>query len=277
MSAIAKTVWMIESRVGAPISLDELAENAGVSRFHLSRIFPLATGYSISGYLRGRRLSVAARQLAEGAPDILQVALDAGYGSHEAFTRAFRDQFGKTPDEVRRRGSIDSLKLLESLPMDSPAISDLASPSIDSRQAMRMTGLREKTDMSNPSAIPALWQRFGPYLGHIPGAVAPAAYGIVAGMEGELCDYMAATEIAPTAEPLTDLRVLTLPARRWARFRHQGHISTIRGTIAAIFDYGLSRAGLTQDEELSFVEYYGPDFDAASGKGTVEIWIGLKD
>ncbi|MBN9348705.1 MAG: helix-turn-helix transcriptional regulator, partial [Devosia sp.] len=79
MSAIAKTIWVIESRIGMPVTLDELAAHAGVSRFHLSRIFPLATGYSISGYLRGRRLSVAARQLAGGAPDILEVALDAGF------------------------------------------------------------------------------------------------------------------------------------------------------------------------------------------------------
>lgn len=277
MSAIAKTIWVIESRIGAPVSLDELAAHAGVSRFHLSRIFPLATGYSISGYLRGRRLSVAARRLADGAPDILEVALDAGYGSHEAFTRAFREQFGTTPDELRRRGSIDSLTLVESLPMDDTVKPDLANPTIDRRPAMRITGLREKMDMSNPNAIPALWQRFGPYLGHIPGAVAPAAYGIVAGMEGELCDYLAGTEIGVSAEVLPELKVLTLPARRWARFRHEGHISTIRGTIAAIFDYGLSRAGLVQDDEMSFAEYYGPDFDAMAGTGTVEIWIGLKD
>jgi AraC family transcriptional regulator len=45
-------------------------------------------------YVRGRRLTEAAKVLSDGAPDILTVALDAGYGSHEAFTRAFRDQFG---------------------------------------------------------------------------------------------------------------------------------------------------------------------------------------
>ncbi|HZY69184.1 MAG TPA: AraC family transcriptional regulator [Devosia sp.] len=277
MSAIVKTIWMIESRVGTPVSLDDLAIHAGVSRYHLSRIFPLATGYSISGYLRGRRLSVAARTLANGAPDILQVALDAGYGSHEAFTRAFRDQFGTTPEEVRRRRDLTTLKLVESLPMDNSAVSDLAAPVIESRGAMKMAGLREKLDMSNPNAIPALWQRFGEYLGNIPGAVSNAAYGVVADMSGELCDYMAAAEIASSAELLPEFKTLTLPARRWARFSHRGHISQIRSTITAIYDYGLSNAGLEQDEGVSFVEYYGPDFDPRTGQGTVEIWIGLKD
>jgi len=79
---------MIESRFGETISLDAMAAHAGISRSHLSRIFPMATGYSISAYVRGRRLTEAAKALAEGAPDILGVAIDAGYGSHEAFTRS---------------------------------------------------------------------------------------------------------------------------------------------------------------------------------------------
>jgi len=52
-------------------------------------------------YVRVRRLSEAARALVGGAPEILTVALDSGNGSHEAFTRAFRDQFGVTPASVR--------------------------------------------------------------------------------------------------------------------------------------------------------------------------------
>ena len=54
-------------------------------------------------YARARRLTEAARVLAKGAPDILNVALEADYGSHEAFTRAFRDHFGMTPEAVRTR------------------------------------------------------------------------------------------------------------------------------------------------------------------------------
>jgi AraC-like DNA-binding protein len=77
---------------------------------------------SISSYLRGRRLSQAAQVLAQGAPNILTVALDVGYGSHEAFTRAFRDFFGVTPEEVRAQRDIGNLKLMEPFIMkDQPA------------------------------------------------------------------------------------------------------------------------------------------------------------
>ena len=85
------------------------------------RAFAAATGLSVMRYVRARRLTEAARALANGAPDILSVALDADYGSHEAFTRAFRDHFGVTPEAVRGSARLDNLKLQEPIIMDSTA------------------------------------------------------------------------------------------------------------------------------------------------------------
>src|SRR6201989_1266168 len=101
MNPAQKALWYIESHLGRALTLDEIADVAGVSRFHMVRAFAAATGFSVMRYVRARRLSEAGRALADGAPDILGVALDAEYGSHEAFTRAFREHFGKTPDAVR--------------------------------------------------------------------------------------------------------------------------------------------------------------------------------
>src|ERR1700676_91105 len=115
MNAIAKALWFIESHFTSEITLEDLAKAGGVSRFHMTRAFGAATGRSIMRYVRGRRLSEAAKALSKGAPDILSVALDAGYGSHEAFTRAFRDEFGITPDAVRQRGDLDNLELVETM------------------------------------------------------------------------------------------------------------------------------------------------------------------
>lgn len=272
MSIIDRTIWFIETRSGHPIGLDELAAHAGVSRSYLSRIFPLATGHSLFGYLRARRLSAAARALADGATDILSVALDAGYGSHEAFTRAFRDQFGLTPEDLRRRGTLSDITLVEALPM-SDQTTTIAPPVIERLSALRFAGLAERIDMSNPGGFAALWQRFGPHLGHVPGAVGRAAYGVVASADDSACDYLAGVEIRPGAELPAEFTELQAPARRWARFTHQGHISTIR----AIYDQWLPGSGETQADEVSFIEYYGPDFDPLTGLGTTEIWIGLRD
>src|SRR3974377_1255576 len=101
MSLTNKALWVIERNLNQDLSLGEIAERCEVPHYQLAHAFGGAPGRSVMDYARGRRLSEAARALAAGAPDILAVALDAGYASHEAFSRAFRDRFGLAPAEGR--------------------------------------------------------------------------------------------------------------------------------------------------------------------------------
>lgn len=280
MSAVLKTVWFIETRFrDNDLSLETMAEHAGVSRSHLSRIFPVATGLQLSTYLRGRRLTEAARELADGAPDILGVALDVGYGSHEAFTRAFREHFGLTPDDVRRRRSLDTLDLMEPLRMDSVKKVTLAPPVVEDRQALRIAGLTSHFTFKTMDTIPHLWQRFGQYLPEMRVDGPPPAFGITGPMpEGaDGFDYFAAAPLPKGRELPPGLVEMTLPAGTYARFRHEGHISTIRATCEAVYETGLLALGRDADNTwFSFAEYYGSDFDPSTGLGTVEVWIKLK-
>src|ERR1700732_3056930 len=118
MNPIAKALWFIESHFSSEIALEDIAKAGGVSRFHMTRAFGAATGRSIMRYVRGRRLTEAAKVLSNGAPDILSVALDAGYGSHEAFTRAFRDEFGVTPEKIRAEGQREKIELVGQTKME---------------------------------------------------------------------------------------------------------------------------------------------------------------
>ena len=113
-------------------------------------------------YARGRRLSEAARSLAAGAPDILGVALDAGYGSHEAFTRAFREQFGVTPEECRAAGRLDHLKLVEPIRMDKSLLIDLDEPRIADGEGFLVAGLGARYTFATNEGIPNQWRRFEP-------------------------------------------------------------------------------------------------------------------
>src|SRR4051812_44943252 len=136
MNPVQKAIWYVEGHLDQEIGLDDIAEVAGLSRFHLVRAFGAATGRSVMRYVRGRRLSEAARGLAGGAPDILAVALDAGYGSHEAFTRAFREQFGVTPERVRGRACVRHLPLVEPIRMDGNLLRQLSPPRIVQGRAL---------------------------------------------------------------------------------------------------------------------------------------------
>jgi AraC family transcriptional regulator len=68
-----------------------------------------------------------------------------------------------------------------------------------------------------------------------------------------------------------------LPARRWARFTHQGHVSSIADTCNAIFEDWAPKLAGSMADDVGFLEYYGPDFDPRAGTGTIEIWVALTD
>src|ERR1700719_3156509 len=141
MNPAQKALWFIESHLSGELTLDGIACVAGISRFHMVRAFAAATGLSVMRYVRARRLSEAARALANGAPDILSVALDADYGSHEAFTRAFRDHFGVTPETVRGSKHLDNLQLQEPITMDSTVIDNLQPPRFATGKPLLVAGV----------------------------------------------------------------------------------------------------------------------------------------
>src|SRR5476649_2243755 len=160
MNPAQKALWFIEGHLASELTLDQIAGVAGVSRFHMVRAFAAATGLSVMRYVRARRLSEAARALAGGAPDILTLALDADYGSHEAFTRAFRDHFGVTPEAVRASTCLDGIKLQEPILMDSTLTDNLQGPRFETSTPLLVAGLGERLTHENGGAgIPNQWQR----------------------------------------------------------------------------------------------------------------------
>src|ERR1700745_2119999 len=144
MNPVQRALWYIESHLPEPLTLDEIARVGGVSRFHMVRAFAVATGLPVMRYARARRLTEAARSLASGAPDILSLALEADYGSHEAFTRAFRDHFGMTPEQVRAATCLDKLSLQEPIMMDSTPTANLQPPRYETGKAFLVAGVGER-------------------------------------------------------------------------------------------------------------------------------------
>ena len=85
-----------------PLNREVLAAVAGFSVPHFHRVFTTCAGESIAGYVRRVRMERAGRKLRMGAVDITEVAHAAGYDSHAAFSKAFRQYFGLTPSEFRQ-------------------------------------------------------------------------------------------------------------------------------------------------------------------------------
>jgi AraC-like DNA-binding protein len=95
------TSYMCEN-LASSIALDELANLAGVSRFHFCRAFRLATGCTPHGWLTRLRMERARVLLRSRELRIIDVALAVGYESQSAFAAVFRRATGSTPSAYRR-------------------------------------------------------------------------------------------------------------------------------------------------------------------------------
>ncbi len=277
VSVTSKAIWYIESHLSDELSLDAIAETAGVSRFHLSRAFAASVGESLAGYVRARRLSEAAKALAANQPDILSVALKAGYGSHEAFTRAFRQQFGLTPEQFRAQAQTTNITLQEPIRMNPQSTTVLSAPRLERGDAMLVFGLNQRYPTGNMSAIPSQWSSFIPYLGQIDGQISKIAYGVVHNPDDTGgCDYMCGVAVREFPSHPKEFTRLRIPPQTYAVFEHRDHISAIPNTWKAIWEHGLADFGYKASDGPVF-ERYDEKFDGRTGVGGLEIWIPVKN
>jgi AraC family transcriptional regulator len=276
MHPVQKALWYVEHHSRNAITLEVIAAACKVSPSHLTRAFAAATGLSLMRYVRARRLSEAARQLAQGADDILSLALETGYGSHEAFTRAFRDQFALTPEQLRAQGQLNGIKLVEAIAMNATPASELPPPRFETLKSKTFVGLVERYNCQSPAGIPDQWQRFASHLGTMPGRVGDAAYGVCYNFDSESnFDYMCGVEVAGSPALPRGIATLRVPEQRYAVFTHRGHIAGIRTTLAAIWRDWFS-ASRYQVADTPTFERYGPEFNPTTGLGGVEIWVPIE-
>jgi AraC family transcriptional regulator len=276
VSVTSKTIWYVESHLADELSLHAVAAIASVSPFHLSRAFAASTGTSLGAYIRARRLSEAAKALVDGAPGILSVALDAGYGSHEAFTRAFRQHFGMTPEQLRSQGHTQDIPIQEPFRMHQQTDPALVSPRLVKADAMLIFGLGKRCLCAGDPAIPSQWNSFLPYFGHIEGEIGHVAYGVICNSDDSgSYDYICGVAVREFPSHPPEFTRLRIPPQSYAVFEHRNHVSAIASTWKAIWEHGLADAGFQAMDGPAF-ERYDEKFDGRTGLGGLEIWIPVK-
>jgi AraC family transcriptional regulator len=102
----------IRKHINEPLDRGILASVAGFSVPHFHRVFTAHVGESAASYVRRLRLERAGHKLRMGAINITEVALAAGYDTHAAFSKAFKQQFGLSPSEFRQLGCREATQLL---------------------------------------------------------------------------------------------------------------------------------------------------------------------
>jgi AraC family transcriptional regulator len=103
-SRINRVIDYIEANIGGELSLKELAEVAHFSPFHFHRIFGAMVGETLNSFIQRIRLEKAAMKLAaDPKKSITEVAFEGGFSSSSVFARAFRESFGMSASEWRRK------------------------------------------------------------------------------------------------------------------------------------------------------------------------------
>lgn len=119
LRAVERAVACIEGHRGGRLDLDAIACAAGYSKFHLHRLFGEATGMTVHAYASRRRLTEAARALAETKRPVADIAREAGYDSQQTFSAAFAALYKAPPARFRACGAFYPLQL--PLKLEGPA------------------------------------------------------------------------------------------------------------------------------------------------------------
>lgn len=262
--------------IGNEISLADVAQACGLSKFHLVRAFGTYAGRSVMRYVRARRLSEAAKRLAIESSGILDVALEAGYNSHEAFTRALKEQFGITPDQFRRNPSFEIIQIVEPIKMDNSkkdTSTDLSEPRLVDGDEMVIVGLKRRYDDEMSTQMPSQWQAFQAHIGNIDNQKGNVAFGVLCNSDddGDI-DYITGVEVSEYPEATKELDGIRIAAQTYAVFQHEGHVAEIGRTWKSIFADWLPEADY-KPVDAPQLERYGEDFDTETGTGDIEIWI----
>jgi AraC family transcriptional regulator len=161
----------------------------------------------------------------------------------------------------------------------------LPAPTFTDGRAFLVAGLREDYTFARRQQIPEQWRRFGErWFGRVPGSVGREAYGVVltppAGSGADFT-YVCGVEVADLAAVPAELHRLSIPAYRQARFVHRGPVTELSDTIDAVMTSWLPQSGLAVDPAArpdvpGLVEWYGANFDPATGRGDMEVWVPVK-
>lgn len=245
LAALNHLVDAVEAAAGADLSVTAVAVEHGTTEHHLRRMFSSLAGMPLSEYVRRRRMTLAAADLVDSADDLLRIAVRHGYGSAEAFGRAFRAVHGVGPGEARRNGgpfrSQQPLRFRLTVEGNTPM-----HVRITDQPTIRLVGHATRVPLIHEGVNPHIAEHVAaiPLTEHVrlrglSGATPPGLLQITAdhepdAAEGSELTYMLGVAITDDTVAPDDLDSIDVPAGSWAVFTSVGpHPQALQETWAA--------------------------------------------
>lgn len=246
LETLEKAVIYIENHLEEDIKVEEVAREVGYSYYHLTRQFSAVLGESVGSYIKRRRLADAAKKLLYTNKRVIDIAIENGFDSAEAFSRAFKSLYKVSPNTYRKNRLdlfISAKEKLEPQLLRHRAQNITIHPKIVELPDIKVIGLRGKTTLRD-NVIPKLWQDFQTLLPQIPNCIPNGrGFGICeACNEGNDIYHMNAdvlfsevvgAEVDSFEGIMEPLVAKVLQGGRYAVFTHKGSLTFLQKT----FDY----------------------------------------
>ncbi|MGK5731081.1 AraC family transcriptional regulator [Streptomyces sp. URMC 124] len=224
----------VESHLDQQIEVSELARIAVTSEYHFRRLFSALAGIPLSEYVRRRRLTVAGAEVLAGERTLLEIAVRYGYGSGEAFARAFRSVHGVGPGEARRTGASLCSQPRMSFRLVVEGSSSMRYRVVE-KEAFRVVGKKVRAPLVHEGMNPVIAEHIRGIDPHTAGRIAALSDQQPEGIVGvsddldpsraegtELDYYHGAVTAAEVSEAPDDMDALAVPAGTWAVFESSG-------------------------------------------------------
>ena len=278
--AVREAISYMEKHLTDDITMHDVADHVHVSPFYFHKGFQILCGYSVTEYIRNRRLSLAGQELLTKDLTVMELAMKYGYDSPDSFTKAFTRFHGHSPSDVRRNKTMikDFAPLELTISLKGGYTMDYR---IAKKEAFTVLAVSKEFRYKNAKQeIPLFWQE---HFASENGKYVCGMFGINIDpqMSDERFEYLIADIYDPTADVPEGLLVKTIPAFTWAVFPCKGALSQSLQTInTRIFSEWLPAQPDYEFAAGYCVEMYDAADKYPNGTGDekyyAEIWIPIK-
>lgn len=280
---ILSSIQIIEDNLRSNISVLDISNTLGFSFYYYSRLFKVITGHSPKAYILGRKITESVSALVETDRRIIDIAFEFGFGSPEAYTRAFYKMMNRNPSDVRKEGTIDKQLLLKRITNNKLETFDHAvdkEPEIVSLSEIKLVGIPFFYDLTMKNDLSDPWSLLTQNIHLIPNIQKPEKYYQLQfwfpNQDNDSIYFYLAVAVDQLEKIPIQLTAKIIPAQTYFKFRHKGLANQVGYTYQYIYEEWLPSTDYKLPGCFNF-EYYGDEYLGPYNKNAIsEIYIPIE-